>query len=461
VCGDLAVKDTPHRAEKPPASSHAAEGLTGKLQQGLFAGEKKAYEEGTLILAEIPLATVNFLTLNVKDPMNYLVIDNQKPFGGHPLPEELRNTGLILGLARAMVELGVVRILSEFLHASTASGVSTQARLTWQTMRMAAAAGGDAEATVKPLLTLDRDTFIRLWCVLQSNLMFYASPLTEMDLAVTLPTLACRANHSCRPNATFTFDPLANRLYLHAGRRIEPGEEITICYTNNWTFDGIKTPEERAYSMGKVIRADACDCLEVCRGNVPKEPAERIQYVPGEDRHADLLRVLKGQPATPDGLVPPISYRFDVMRHVIKVICNGEGNVELGGSVGHIRELLNTFPEIVAALSRPWERQMMNLRCAFCTFMFGARNKCIPRVQLDAFFNGIHSELTLLGHDMAVENAVYEGALAQFMWPSLVPPTPSLPPPEAASAAPLPPPTPAPTAELPTAQVGAEPVQAN
>jgi len=104
------------------------------------------------------------------------------------------------------------------------------------------------------------------------------------------------------------------------------------------------------------------------------------------------------------------------------------GQRRTGRFRGHIRELLNTFPEIVAALSRPWERQMMNLRCAFCTFMFGARNQVHPARAIGCIFQRDSLELTLLGHDMAVENAVYEGALAQFMWPSLVPPTPSLPP---------------------------------
>jgi hypothetical protein len=42
--------------------------------------------------------------------------------------------------------------------------------------------------------------------------------------------LACRTNHSCSPNATFSFNPSLLSLELRALTTIDPGQEVTISY---------------------------------------------------------------------------------------------------------------------------------------------------------------------------------------------------------------------------------------
>lgn len=64
-------------------------------------------------------------------------------------------------------------------------------------------------------------------------------------------------NHSCRPNATYAWNPISRRLTVHALRLIEKGEEITISYL---TGSGASEARQRTLKAEYNFR---CSC-ELC-----------------------------------------------------------------------------------------------------------------------------------------------------------------------------------------------------
>ena len=57
--------------------------------------------------------------------------------------------------------------------------------------------------------------------------------VTVEDRLCLYPVLAM-INHSCVANSCYTFDAETNSVILRARRRLEAGEEITVCYTDPW-----------------------------------------------------------------------------------------------------------------------------------------------------------------------------------------------------------------------------------
>ena len=57
--------------------------------------------------------------------------------------------------------------------------------------------------------------------------------VTVEDRLCLYPVLAM-INHSCVANSCYTFNAETNSVILRARRRLEAGEEITVCYTDPW-----------------------------------------------------------------------------------------------------------------------------------------------------------------------------------------------------------------------------------
>lgn len=57
--------------------------------------------------------------------------------------------------------------------------------------------------------------------------------VTVEDRICLYPVVAM-INHSCVANSCYTFNGETNSVQLRAKRRLEAGEEITVCYTDPW-----------------------------------------------------------------------------------------------------------------------------------------------------------------------------------------------------------------------------------
>ena len=51
---------------------------------------------------------------------------------------------------------------------------------------------------------------------------------------ICLYPVVAMINHSCVANSCYTFNAETNSVQLRAKRRLESGEEITVCYTDPW-----------------------------------------------------------------------------------------------------------------------------------------------------------------------------------------------------------------------------------
>lgn len=71
--------------------------------------------------------------------------------------------------------------------------------------------------------------------------------------------LAARFNHSCSPNACFSWNAAIGRETIHAMCDIEPGKEITLCYC-----DGVHDRVLRAWELKHYgFRCGCVACVDV------------------------------------------------------------------------------------------------------------------------------------------------------------------------------------------------------
>ena len=61
-----------------------------------------------------------------------------------------------------------------------------------------------------------------------------ATNCVRVEDRICLYPVVAMINHSCVANSCYTFNGETNSVQLRAKRRLEAGEEITVCYTDTW-----------------------------------------------------------------------------------------------------------------------------------------------------------------------------------------------------------------------------------
>lgn len=375
-------------------------------QQGLFCGETP-FVNGELIITEVPFAIVNLLDAkDAKDAME-------------GIPTNFPADALVIAMVRQLLAPGALcDAMVHYFYRSTSPALALEALQAWASTKLAGNTIKMPDHGMSKTGGFQRH-FEMLWSIVSTNALCQRSPCSDQIVSMVIPTLGCRMNHSCVPNAEWSYESTHKRFNVRAKGPIAPGQEITISYAGNWTFAGIKDakPGVRAYTMGKMIWApEGCDCLEACRGVSPEAPASVGPLVPNtvEGEPADttkLLAVLRGQHV--EGT--DISYRFDVMRQLMKSLLTNKNLMALGGTVSKIKEIMDTFEPIADHLTDPWEAMVMKVRIAFCHCIFAMNHGCLDEVVIRATLLSLIQNMTALGLNFVTEDIIYKGALTRFI----------------------------------------------
>jgi hypothetical protein len=99
---------------------------------------------------------------------------------------------------------------------------------------------------------------------------------------------AARFNHSCSPNATFTWNPNIDMETIHIINPVKAGDEITLCYCDMSSEKTFRTWELKHY--GFVCVCPACDGDEDDFESFVHQTAERRYRISELDRATRLLR---------------------------------------------------------------------------------------------------------------------------------------------------------------------------
>jgi len=102
---------------------------------------------------------------------------------------------------------------------------------------------------------------------------------------------ASRFNHSCNPNATFTWNPAIGKETIHAVRDIKPGEEITLAYCDIIHSKPLRKWELKHYGF-------TCDC-PACDATDPwaEKSAERRAEIGDLERETEFLSNMREESA--------------------------------------------------------------------------------------------------------------------------------------------------------------------
>ncbi|KAL6711479.1 hypothetical protein ACN47E_004413 [Coniothyrium glycines] len=123
-----------------------------------------------------------------------------------------------------------------------------------------------------------------------------------MDKGAAVFPNAARFNHSCNPNASFSWNPTIGKQTIHAMRKIMMGEEITLSYCDITHDKAMRSLELKHYGF-------TCDC-QACTGDEDDEStfahqsAKRRSQIRQLEQETHLLRGANlGQGAATAGFI--------------------------------------------------------------------------------------------------------------------------------------------------------------
>ena len=99
----------------------------------------------------------------------------------------------------------------------------------------------------------------------------------------------CRINHACNPNVAVTWNSSRRRQTVHALRRIEPGEELTVSFFGSDGRDGMVRHARQEHFIEKFAFSCGCD---LCK--LTGEPLAR-----SESRQRRLMAIRESMEASP------------------------------------------------------------------------------------------------------------------------------------------------------------------
>ena len=111
------------------------------------------------------------------------------------------------------------------------------------------------------LSAIERRKYMSLHCPKRSDARFivsiYEANCYEMGSGTCICLDASRINHSCIPNAHYSWNDNIKRITVHAVKDIFKGEEITISYNS-----ALRTPEERKRDLEPYVFKCSCPACE-------------------------------------------------------------------------------------------------------------------------------------------------------------------------------------------------------
>ena len=133
-----------------------------------------------------------------------------------------------------------------------------------------------ADAGVTPFINVSWEEAVKVWQIWMSN---------AYEFGVFLKT--SRFNHSCRPNAEYFWDEDSEPEVqeVRAVRKIQEGEEITVCYSSFWP----QTLAERQVTMAEEYNFRCgCDGCDLTEQEVEKETWDCRLFQAFEKRKEEL-----------------------------------------------------------------------------------------------------------------------------------------------------------------------------
>lgn len=117
----------------------------------------------------------------------------------------------------------------------------------------------------------------------------------------------CRINHACNPNAAVKWNARLRRQTVHAVRRVERGEELTVSFSGDDGRDGMLRAERRQLLHAKI--GFECACALCSLSGAPFERSEA--------RQRRLQAIAASLDATPP---PPVSRMRTLVNEAVQLM---------------------------------------------------------------------------------------------------------------------------------------------